>query len=195
MTQAPTLLDAVKVRHRRFTVNEIYAMLAAGVLTEDDRLELIEGELIEMNLIGSRHSSIVKRLIRIFEPQMANRAILSIQDPIRLDGENEPVPDAALLRYREDIYEDSHPGPADVLLIIEVSDTTLRFDRQVKSRLYAKFGIPEYWVVDVDARTLEVFREPRDEGYATSMMLKKPDETVSPLAFDGLAVRLKDITG
>lgn len=195
MTQAPPLLEAVKVRHRRFTVDQMYAMLAAGVLTEDDRVELIEGELLDMNPIGSRHSACVNRLIRIFDRHLQDRIVISIQNPVRLDIANEPQPDVSVLRPREDFYAAKHPGPDDVFLIIEVSDTTLKFDRQVKSRLYARFGIPEYWVADVEARTLEVYRKPAAEGYGQTVKLEKPDDEVSPAAFDDLKIRLKDIVG
>lgn len=195
MTQAPPLLEAVKVRHRRFNVDQIYAMLAAGVLTEDDRVELIEGELLDMNPIGSRHSACVNRLVRLFDRQLQDKIVVSIQNPIRLDSENEPQPDVTVLHPRDDFYESAHPNPADVYLIVEVADTTLRFDRQVKSRLYARFGIPEYWVADVEARTLEIFRKPAADGYGQFVKMEKPDEEISPMEFVELKIRLKDIVG
>jgi len=131
-----------------------------GLLNEDSRVELIDGEIIEMAPIGSSHSGNVKRFIRLFSRVIANQAILAVQDPVVLSSDSEPEPDIALLRWRADDYEQSHPHPEDVLLLIEVSDSTLRYDRDVKIPLYAKNGIPEVWLLDIQNRQLEIYREP-----------------------------------
>lgn len=149
------------LQRHRLSVADYYRMAEAGILGEDDRCELIEGEIIDMAPIGSRHASTVKRLLRHFERTVGNSAIVSIQDPIRLDARNEPQPDLALLRHRDDFYQQAHPTPGDVLLIVEVADASLRYDREVKLPLYARFGIPEVWIVDLQSSRVEIFRGPK----------------------------------
>jgi Uma2 family endonuclease len=151
-------------RHR-LTVAEYYRMAEAGILGEDDRVELIEGEIIDMPPIGTDHTSVVKRLNSIFARNVGVRAIVSVQDPIRLNPRSEPQPDIALLRYRADFYRHAHPGPEDVLLLVEVADSSLRYDREVKLPLYARHGIPEVWIVDLEHRRLEIYRRPAEETY------------------------------
>ena len=151
-------------RHR-WTVAEYHRMAEVGLLNEDSRVELIEGELIEMAPIGSPHGGNVKRFIRLFSKVIGDKAIIAAQDPVVLSGYSEPEPDIALLRWRADDYEQSHPHPEDVLLLIEVSDSTLRYDRDVKIPLYAKNGIPEVWLLDIQNRQLEIYREPINGVY------------------------------
>ena len=151
-------------RHR-WTVAEYHRMAEVGLLNEDSRVELIEGELIEMAPIGSPHGGNVKRFIRLFSKVIGDKAIIAAQDPVVLSGYSEPEPDIALLRWRADDYEQSHPHPEDVLLLIEVSDSTLRYDRDVKIPLYAKNGIPEVWLLDIQSRQLEIYREPINGEY------------------------------
>jgi Uma2 family endonuclease len=150
---------------RRFTVDEYYRMAEAGILGPGERVELIEGEIIQVAAIGSRHAGCVKRLIRLLVRGVGDRGLVQAQDPVRLDDVSEPEPDIALLRPRADDYTSAHPGPEDVLLIIEVADTTTAFDREVKGPLYAAAGIREYWLVDLDADRVEVFRDPRGRTY------------------------------
>jgi Uma2 family endonuclease len=140
-------------------------MADAGVLGEDDRVELLEGEIIEMAPIGSRHNACVDRLVAVLQPQLAGRAILRVQGSIGLSARSEPQPDVAVLRSREDFYADELPGPDDVLLIVEVAETSADTDRN-KARSYGQAGIVQAWVVDLAMGELEDGRGPTPEGYA-----------------------------
>jgi Uma2 family endonuclease len=122
----------VQVQRRLFTVEEYHRMAEAGILSEEDRVELIEGELVTMSPIGSRHAACVKRLVRLLDRAAGDRAIVGAQDPIRLGARSEPQPDVALLRYRPDFYASAHPGPEDVLLVVEVAETSADADRSLK---------------------------------------------------------------
>jgi Uma2 family endonuclease len=156
--QAPT-------RHR-LDVDAYYKMAEAGILTHPRRVELIDGEIIDMAAIGSPHAAITNRLNRLLVPAVDGLALVSVQSPLRLDAYNEPEPDLMLLRPRADDYRASHPGAADVLLLIEVSESSLAYDRSAKLALYAKFGVAEVWIVDVSGAAIEVYREPAGVGYA-----------------------------
>ncbi|GBC85859.1 hypothetical protein HRbin11_02317 [bacterium HR11] len=156
---------AVRVERYRFTVDDYYRMLAAGILTEDSRVELIEGEIIAMAPIGSRHAACVDRLNRLLTDRVGGRAIVRVQSPIRLSRHTEPQPDVALLRPRSDFYASGHPGPGDVLLVVEVAETSADYDRQVKLPLYGRAGIPEAWLVDLAGEVVEVYRRPGRRGY------------------------------
>jgi Uma2 family endonuclease len=153
-------------RPHRLTVDEYYRMAEVGLLPPDARVELIEGEIIDMAPIGSRHAAAVDLLAKRFIRAVDESAIVRIQGPVRLSPHSEPQPDLALLKRQPHRYATSHPTAADVLLIVEVSDTTLRFDREVKAKLYARHGIPELWIVDLDSRQLHLFRAPRLGEYA-----------------------------
>jgi len=152
-------------RHR-LTVHDYHRMADAGIFSEDDRIELIDGDLIDMAPIGSEHAAVVNRLAEAFFMACAGRAIVSIQNPVRLDQSSEPQPDLAILRRRADFYATGgHPGPADILLLVEVADSSLRFDRTVKLPLYARAGIAELWVVDLKRRAVDAYREPAGNEY------------------------------
>jgi Uma2 family endonuclease len=172
---------------RRFTVGEYYRMAEAGILRPDERVELIEGEIITMAAIGSRHSATVMRLTRVFSREIGDRTLVLVQGPVRLSDLSEPEPDVALLRPRPDDYASAHPGPDDVLLIVEVADTTVAFDRGTKVRLYAAAGIPEYWIVDLAGDRIEVYREPGAVGYRDVSRLRR-DDTLSAAAFPELQI-------
>lgn len=180
---------------RRFTVDEYYALVPAGVLSERDRVELIEGEIIEMTPMGSPHASAVMRLNQHFSSRLQGQAIVLVQTPVRLGDFSEPEPDLALLRPRTDIYRDAHPGPVDVLLLIEVARSSLSYDRLVKLPLYARSGIAEVWIVDLAAQAVEVYRNPDSEvGYAESFVVGIGD-SVAPLAFSDQPVEVASIVG
>lgn len=151
-------------RHR-LTVSDYQRMGEAGILDQNARVELIAGEIIDMAPIGSLHAGTVKRLIRMLERTVLDAAVLSVQDPLVLGPYSEPEPDVALLKPRGDFYTATHPVPDDVLLIIEVADTTVRYDREVKVPLYASAGIPEVWLIDLARKAVEVYRQPSAQGY------------------------------
>jgi Uma2 family endonuclease len=185
---------AVQLLRRRFAVEEYHRMAEAGILTEDDRVELIEGEIVEMAPIGSRHAACVKRLNRLFSQRVGERAIVDVQNPIRLGQHSEPQPDLSLLRPRQDFYASAHPGPQDVLLVIEVAETSADYDRQVKAPLYARAGVPELWLVDLQGQALEVFRSPTAAGYQETQRLSR-GQLLSPQALDDLKVPVAEILG
>ncbi|MGH9064316.1 MAG: Uma2 family endonuclease [Acidimicrobiales bacterium] len=156
---------AVQPVRYAFTVDDYYRMAEAGILGPDDRVELIDGEVVEMSPIGSRHGSCVDRLTRLLVRAAGDRAVVRVQGAVRLDRRSEPEPDLALLRPRDDFYASQQPGPGDVLLLIEVSDTTLTWDLGTKAGLYSRSGVAEYWVVDVEGRQIFVHRRPGPTGY------------------------------
>ena len=150
----------VQVEQRAFTVAEYYRMAEAGILSPEDRVELVEGRVVRMSPIGVRHAACVRRLTELFSKQAEGIAVVSVQNPVRLDDYSEPQPDVALLRWREDFYARAHPVPGDVLLIVEVADTSEEYDRQVKVPAYARAGIPEVWVINLEKEWAEVYARP-----------------------------------
>ena len=179
---------------RLFTVDEYYRMVEAGILHEDDRTELLEGKIIEMAAMGSRHAGCINKLNKRFSRQLDDQAVISIQNPVRLSLSSELQPDVMLLRPRPDDYAESHPEPADVLLLIEVSDTTLRYDRDTKLSLYAKAGIPEVWIFDLEGARLLVHRIPSADGYE-QVFTFRAGSAVAPAAFPELSLNVEDILG
>lgn len=173
-TQAPK-------RHLH-TIKDYDLMAQAGILRPDDRTELIEGEIIDMAPIGSRHAGTVKKLICLFQSTIGDQAILSVQDPIRLGELSQPQPDIALLKPKADFYRDAHPQAGDVLLIVEVADASLDYDRSTKLALYARHAIPEVWLVDLTESRLERWRQPQAGQY------RQHDEPPGPIS----PVRLPD---
>ena len=171
------------------TVGDFYKMGEAGILGPDDRVELIEGALIDMAPIGSPHAGMVTRLNNLFVQALAGRAVLSPQNPVRLGEYSEPQPDLSVLRAREDFYADAHPGPADVLLLIEVADTSVRFDRETKVPLYARHGVPEVWLIDLNARRVEVYRAPTGGAYR-ERLFPENTETLAPSLLPDVEVAL-----
>ena len=165
---------------RLFTVDEYYAMAQAGILGEDDRVELIAGEIVVMSPIGSRHAGCLNRLNELLVPSARRRAIVAPQNPLRLNDSSEPQPDIALLRWRNDGYASRHPGPQDTLLVIELADSSLDFDRGAKLALYARNGIAEVWVVNLRANSVEVYRSPGPDGYAESSTHSGSDRLAVP---------------
>lgn len=180
------------VRRRLLTVHEYHRMGEAGILHEDDRVELIEGELIEMAAIGTRHFTCVNQLTRLLVRGVGDEAIVSVQNPVRLDDYGEPQPDLTVLRPRD--YRESLPGPRDVLLVIEVSDTTLRYDREVKLPLYARADIQEVWIVDLPGATVERHTEPSADGYGLVRRVWRGD-TLRPEALPDLALPVDAVLG
>lgn len=163
--------------HHRFSVADYDQMIELGILTENDRVELIRGEIIDKMSIGDLHAACVRVLTRLLTLRLGDRASVSVQNPVRL-GASVPEPDAALLKWRDDQYAGAHPTASDVLLLIEVADTSLEFDRTVKAEIYAENGIRDYWIVNLIDRTLEVHRQPLATGqYAETRVLQQSDAT------------------
>jgi Uma2 family endonuclease len=179
---------------RWFTVDEYYRMAHAGILTEDDRVELIEGEIIEMSPIGSHHAACVKRLNTILNRLVSQQMIVSIQDPIHIDEFSEPEPDVALLRFREDFYVGSHPTASDVLLVIEVADTSVEYDRKKKLPLYAQAGIPEVWLANLPEDKFEIHTQPLNGKYQSVLIVRRGESIKSQTIAD-LSISVDEILG
>lgn len=178
----------------RFTVSDYHKMAEAGILSEDDRVELIEGEIIEMPPIGPPRVGCVNRLTELFIQGLPGRVIVQAQAPVRLSERSEPQPDLALLRRQDDFYATMHARPEDVCLIVEVADTSLAYDREVKVPLYARASIPEVWLVDLNGRRVTVYREPRPNGYANVTMVRGR-EHLFPQAFPDFTLTADEILG
>ena len=184
----------VEPTRRRISVYEYHAMGEAGILGIDERVELIDGEIITMSPIGSEHGASVDAGNYFLVSLIRNRAIVRVQGNIRLDEYNEPQPDFTMLKWRDDFYRRQLPGPDDALLIIEVSDSTLSYDRNRKLALYARFGIPEVWIANILARVVEVYRDPVDGEYTDSRVYE-PGEMVPPAAFGDVEVSVSQFIG
>jgi len=157
-------MSAVVVQRHRFSVDEYHRMGEAGLFAEDDRIELIEGEIVDMVPIGGPHVFLVNRLTRHFVHCGGDQAVVSVQNPIRLSNDTEPEPDFVLLSPRL-VSPTKVPEAAAALLVVEVAGSSLDYDRRVKARLYGQAGIPEYWLLDVEHRTLERYSDPSPQGY------------------------------
>lgn len=179
-------------RRHRITVDEYYRMAEVGLLAPDARVELIEGEIIDVAPIGTDHGSVVDRLNHLLVHAVADRAIVRVQGAVRLSRASEPQPDVALLAPRNDYYRGGHPSGADTFLVIEVSDSTLRYDRDVKVPLYARHGVPEVWIIDLQGSRMLSFRSPADGKYRDETSTDAPGRTpISTLP--GLAVDLSEL--
>ena len=175
-------LKASQPTRRRFTVSEYYAMADIGILAENDRIELLDGDLIVMPPIGDWHAASVNRFTNSLPLLLQARAIVCVQNPMRLDDNSEPQPDIMLLRWRDDFYQGGHPRPADVLLLIEVADTSIDYDRSDKLSAYARADIPEVWIATRQDRRIEAYTEPI-EGEYSNVRYAVPGESIAPQAF------------
>ena len=176
-----------------FTVESYQRLAELGVLGEDDRVELIAGQVVAMTPIGDRHASCVRRLHDLFARRALELAIIDVQNPVVLGRHDAPQPDLAVLKRRADGYP-RHPRARDILLVIEVADTTLAYDRDVKIPLYAAAGIPEAWLVDLGADAITVYRAPHAEGYGEQSSVKRGD-TLRPLFLPDITIAAHDILG
>lgn len=176
------------------TADEFEQMGRAGIFHPDARLELLEGEIYQMSPIGSPHAACVDYLSTLFNRHFGDRVIVRVQNPIRLHDFSEPQPDVALLRWRDDFYRSAHPTPADVLLVIEVADTTVETDRSYKMPLYASAGIAEAWLVNLPEERIELFAEPAGGAYQISRIFSRGEEVQSQGAAD-LRVGVSDVLG
>jgi Uma2 family endonuclease len=180
------------IERYRFTVDEYERLTEAGILTEDDRVELIHGELVKKMAIGPRHAAAVKRLRRVFGTLVGGRATIGSQDPVRLD-DSEPEPDLSLLHFRADDYASSHPKASDVFLIVEAADSSFEDDRDIKGPLYARNGIPEYWIINLNDDTVHDFREPKPDGTWGSTQQIARGGILTIAALPGISLAVNDI--
>ena len=181
-------------RPYRFTVDAFQRMADVGIFEEGDRVELLDGEIVVMNPISPGHSGRLRRILRILFRELGERALLDAQNPIQLRPRGQPQPDIVALRPRADDYTTSHPTAADVLLLIEIADSSLAHDRDTKARIYAQAGIPEYWIVNLVDSTLMVFRQPANGLYRSEQVLDSGD-FVQPLAFPDASITVAEIFG
>jgi Uma2 family endonuclease len=172
----------VEITRRLFDVDEYHRMAQAGILSEDDRVELIDGEIAAMTPIGPRHNAAVNRATRALVTAVGGQAIVQVQGSVRLDRFREPQPDLVLLRPQPDFYASRLPGPSDILLIIEIAESSLDYDRDVKGRIYAQSGVQEYWLVDLDDRSVSCRTGPHGGAYQKLRLCRSGD----PIAPDAL---------
>ena len=189
---------AIQNPKRLISIDDYHRMAADGLFSEDDRVELIEGEIVEMTPIGNRHAAGVRRLSNRLRDILGRRALVDSQNPVQLGDWSEPEPDIAVLSWRDDFYAAAPPAAADVLLLIEIADSSAGYDRDVKAPLYARQGIPEYWILDLGAGILEVLRQPAPAGsrsrYRDVHRLRRGEE-ISPLAFPDVTFSVSDLLG
>ena len=184
---------AVAGTRRRFTRAEYHRMAEVGILKPTDRVELIRGEIVEMSPIGKRHRAFVDNLTELLVTRLSGRAIVSVQHPVVLSDDTEPEPDLQILRRRSVPYKEREAWAEDAGLLIEVAETSLTYDRTTKLRLYAEAGIPEYWIVDCAAESIEIHRVPERDGYRDVIRVAGADAVVSPAAFPDVVLPLSEI--
>ncbi|MDP5016840.1 Uma2 family endonuclease [Anabaena sp. UHCC 0187] len=178
----------------RLNVSQYHQMSEVGIFSENDKVELINGEIIEMSPIGRRHAACVDRINRLFSNILGIKVIVRVQNPIILNNLSEPEPDIALLQPRADFYESGHPEPKDIFLLIEVADSSLEYDRDVKIPLYASSGITEVWLVDIYEQVIIIYRYPSENGYSEIQKLSR-GEKMSIQAFPEINLVVDDILG
>jgi Uma2 family endonuclease len=185
----------IQLARHLFSVDEYDRMIETGILTRDDHVELLEGEIVEMPPIGSHHAGTLNRITSLlFRVLGSDRAVVSVQSPIKLSGRSEPQPDVAVLHPRDDFYSDSHPVPADIQMLIEVADSSLQSDRQIKIPLYADAGVAEVWLVDLTNSAVTVYSSPAAGHYQDERTLRRGDR-ISPLAFGNVSIEVAEILG
>jgi Uma2 family endonuclease len=177
---------------RLFTVDDLYTMDRAGIF-RNERVELIHGEVFRV-MIGPRHAAAVERARDVFNRSLLGKVAVRSQNPIWIDEYNFPQPDVVVAKYRADYYESEYPRREDIFLLLEVSDSSIEHDREVKLALYAISKFSEYWIEDVSGEALLVFRDPEDDRYTTCLTLHR-GETITPLAFPEIRLRVEDFLG
>jgi Uma2 family endonuclease len=175
-------------------VDDYHRMAEVGILGEDDHVELLDGQIVEMSPIGPRHAGAVNNLVRLLHRTLGDAVILGVQNPVVLGAPSEPQPDIAVLKPRADAYSGAHPSPEDILLVIEVADTSLESDRDVKLPLYARAGISEAWLVDLSHDIVEVHRRPSPEGYREVRTLRRGD-TLAALVVSTGSISVDEVLG
>src|SRR5688572_29248487 len=174
------------------TVDDYHRLGELGVFHEDDRVELLDGQIIPMSPIGRDHAGCVNYLLNTLVRLLGNAAIVRCQNPVRLDRRSEPQPDLALLKRRDDFYRSRHPGPADTYLVIEVADSSLEYDRDIKLQFYARAAVPEVWIVDLNHAVVEIHRDPAGDDYAFHHVARR-GETVSATNVPSASLLVDDI--
>ncbi len=190
----PAAASSPPVTRHLFTVEQYHEMIAHGIFKEDEPIELIRGEVIRKLPIGNPHAATVNRLNRLLAKLIQADAMISIQNPIWLI-DSEPEPDVAILIYREDLYASRRPGAADVLLLIEVADSSLAYDRDIKGSVYAEAGIREYWIVNLNQAAVEVHIDPQSDGHFATVVTARRGESLRPLNVAGLTIEVNAILG
>jgi Uma2 family endonuclease len=183
---------SVALSRRRFTVDDYQRMGEAGILRSGDRVELIDGEIVTKMTIGPRHSASLDRAARALITKAGESAIVRVQGPVRLDLYNLPEPDLALLRPRADFYASNHPGPVDILLIVEVAESSIDYDRETKASLYARSNVPEYWLVDINDNVLHCHRSPQRDAYRTVRQYGR-DQSLAPQLLPNCVISTNDL--
>lgn len=185
---------SIPVLKRRFTVEDYHKMAEIGVFKPNEKNELINGEIILMSPIGKRHAACVSRVSELFFSRLATVASVRVQNPITLDDFSEPQPDISLVKRRSDFYQERHPQPADIFLLVEVADTTIDFDLSVKIPQYCQSGIEEVWLVDLNQNCIRVYRTPTPNGYQL-IQLFTAEQTLTLGAFPEVKINIKEILG
>ena len=184
----------IETEKKLFTSDDIGKMYDAGILGPDERVELLDGEVILMPPPGRKHAACTNRATAFLTEALGRRAIVSIQNRMVIDIYNEPLPDVVVYKPREDFYVTIDPGPEHVLLLIEIADTSLTKDRKRKLPHYAAFGVPEYWIEDLKHDELHVYRDPAGNGYTTHLTFRHGD-SISPAAFPDVLLKVADLLG
>ncbi|HLP90050.1 MAG TPA: Uma2 family endonuclease [Nostocaceae cyanobacterium] len=177
---------------RKITVSEYHQIAEAGIFHPEERLELIAGQIINKSPQGTKHPATITRTQRILNQRLGDKVLIRTQSPVTLDNYSEPEPDIAIVKPHPLDYEDHHPYSSEVFLIIEIADTSLKFDREIKSLAYAKSGVIDYWVLDVNGHKLYVYRLPNAAGYQSEGILSE-NLTISPLAFPECEIRINEL--
>jgi Uma2 family endonuclease len=186
------MLGGTAMAITRYSVDDYEEMIRLGVLTENDRVELIRGEIVAKMPIGPKHAGCVKRLNRLFNRSLGGRVLIGVQDPVRLP-DSEPEPDISLIRPRDDDYASGYPQPPDIFLIIEVSDSMLSDDRNTMRPMYAEAGITEFWIVNLVDECLEVYRDPRPDGTYQDVRLLRRGDSTDIAALPGVIIAVDEI--
>ncbi|MEG4034967.1 Uma2 family endonuclease [Microcoleus sp. S36b_A4] len=177
---------------RKWTVKEYHKLGEMGFFHPEERVELLSGNIIKMSAKGTAHTSATRRTASVLRDLLGNQAAIYTQDPIALDDNSEPEPDIAVVRIDPFDYATHHPTPSEVYLIIEVADSSLTFDREIKAKAYARSGIADYWVLNVGDRQLHVFREPTENGYQSEVILVET-ASISPIAFPAFNIAIQEM--
>jgi len=182
------------IQHWTFSVDDYHRMLETGILGEDDRVELLQGEIVRKFPISRLHAACVSRINELFHDLLGKSATIQVQNPVQLNDSSEPEPDVTVLKRRDDFYAESLPMPADVLLLIEVADSSIDVDREVKLPLYAKAGVAEIWIVNLNEDQIESHSQPIGDVYQNVRFLCR-GESLSPVNFPQLSIRVEDVIG